>query len=119
MVSVALEAASLLEAKGLSVGVADMWSLKPLDEDFVLKYASSVSAIVTLEEHSVVNGLGSAVADVLAQHHSRARLTKLGLPDAYPPSVSPYPVMLEDYGLTAGQVAASVEKALRSARESQ
>lgn len=51
MVSVALEAASLLEAKGLSVGVADMWSLKPLDEDFVLKYASSVSAIVTLEEH--------------------------------------------------------------------
>lgn len=85
MVSVALEAASLLEAKGLSVGVADMWSLKPLDEDFVLKYASSVSAIVTLEEHSVVNGLGSAVADVLAQHHSRARLTKLGLPDAYPP----------------------------------
>ena len=119
MVSVALEAASLLEAKGLSVGVADMWSLKPLDEDFVLKYASSVSAIVTLEEHSVVNGLGSAVADALAQHHSRARLTKLGLPDAYPPSVSPYPVMLEDYGLTAGQVASSVEKAIRSARESQ
>lgn len=118
MVSVALEAAALLEAKGLSAAVIDMWSLKPLDEECVRRYAASVPAIITLEEHSVVNGLGSAVADVLAQH-SGARLTKLGLPDAYPPGVSPYPVMLEDYGLTAGRVTASVEKAIRKARVSQ
>ena len=86
MVSVAWEAAALLEAKGLSAAVIDMWSLKPRDEEGVRRYAASVPAIITLEEHSGVNGLGSAVADVLAQH-SGARLTKLGLPDAYPPGV--------------------------------
>ena len=116
MVQTALEAAKLLEEKGLSISVVDMYSLKPLDRDCVLKYAKSVPAIITLEEHTVVNGLGSAVADVLACAGHAAPLTKIGLPDEYPHCVSPYAVMLADYGLTPAQVAETVEKAILAAR---
>ncbi len=112
MVSVALEAAAMLEKQGYQAGVADMWSIKPLDEELVRQCARDHKTIVTLEEHTVINGLGSAVADVLAQTGNAPAMLKLGLPDAYPHSVSPYPVMLQDYGLTAEQVAQRVAQTL-------
>lgn len=108
MVSVAIEAAEMLASEGVRAGVVNMHTIKPLDEASVLAAAESAGAIVTLEEHSVVNGLGSAVANVLAQAGNGVKFRKLGLPDRYPHTVSPYPVMLEDYGLTAKAVAASV-----------
>lgn len=112
MVSTALEAAGLLEKQNLHVGVINMHTIKPIDEEAILEAARDAHTIITLEEHSVVNGLGSAVANVLAQASSGVAFKKIGLPDAYPHTVSPYNVMLEDYGLTPKAIAASIQSLL-------
>jgi transketolase len=78
----AVQAARALEAHGLSVGVWSVPTVKPLDEETVRRVARDCKAIVTVEEHSVCGGLGSAVADVLAQCDDRLCLfRKFGLPD--------------------------------------
>ncbi len=105
-VAAALAAARQLEAENISCGVTDMHSLKPLDEETVLMLAQKAPCLVTMEEHSVVNGLGSAVADVLAAAGSGCRLVKMGLPDSYPGTVSPYSDMMKDYGLTVENLVA-------------
>ena len=69
--------------------------------------------VVSLEEHTVMNGLGSAVANEIACNGWGNTLLKLGLPDEYPHCVSPYPIMMEDYGLTAQQITETVRKALK------
>ena len=112
MVSVALDAAARLEAEGKHVGVINMHTIKPLDEEAVLATAANVPVLVTLEEHSVINGMGSAVANALAQAGRGVKFRKIGLPDCYPQVVSPYSVMLEDYGLTPEQVADSIRELL-------
>lgn len=78
-----LKAASLLGESSLSVAIINMHTLKPLDEATLLAYASSVKLLVTVEEHSTIGGLGSAVADVLAKLPSHAPLLKLGIPDSF------------------------------------
>lgn len=112
-VATALAAAEALGRDGIDCEVVNMHTVKPLDEDAVLAATRRAPAIVTIEEHSVVNGLGSAVADVLAASGLGCRLIKMGLPDAYPATVSPYPDLLKRYGLTADDVAATVRNAAR------
>ena len=83
MLQEALQAAQQMEADGVSVRVLSMHTLKPLDEEAVLSAARETSAIVTAEEHSVTGGLGTAVADVLAQAPVRMpAFRKYGIPDA-------------------------------------
>jgi transketolase len=83
MLQESLEAADKMEESGVSVRVLSMHTLKPLDEEAVLLAARETPAIVTAEEHSVTGGLGTAVADVLAQAHVRMPLfRKYGIPDA-------------------------------------
>jgi transketolase len=67
MVNEALEAAKILGDKGINAAVVDMHTVKPIDQELVLKMAQSCRAIVTCENHQIVNGLGSAVAEVLAE----------------------------------------------------
>ena len=67
MVSEAMEAASQLETEGVDVRVIDMHTIKPLDEELIVKAAKETGKIVTAEEHSVIGGLGSAVAEVLCR----------------------------------------------------
>lgn len=111
-VALALEAARELEAAGVSCGVVDLHTLKPFDDELVRDLARKAPLLVTVEEHSVVNGLGTAVADALAQAGLGCRLVKLGLPDQYPATVSPYPEMMEEYGLTTAGLVATVKAAL-------
>ncbi|MFP3490893.1 transketolase C-terminal domain-containing protein, partial [Staphylococcus sp. SIMBA_130] len=61
------EAADILEAEGISVAVVHMPSIKPLDKEAIVKAAESTGAIVTAEEHSIIGGLGSAVAETLVE----------------------------------------------------
>lgn len=68
MVHKALEAAQNLEKQGISAAVLDIHTIKPLDNDLILKYAEKTKAIVTAEEHSIYGGLGSAVAELLAEN---------------------------------------------------
>ncbi len=111
-VVVAVGAARLLEAEGISVEVLDAAYLKPLDEVAILRSATATGAILTVEEHSVVGGLGSAVAEVLARHRAPARLRIHGLPDEDLDVALPA-VLLERYGLTPGGVADQVRHLLR------
>src|SRR5262249_18704605 len=80
-VAAAVGAAELLADERVSVGVLDAAYLKPLDEEAILAAAERTGAIVTVEEHNVVGGLGSAVAEVLGRHHSPGRILLHGLPD--------------------------------------
>lgn len=112
LLSKALEAGELLGKKGISAGVVDMFSIKPIDRETILRLSEKSRLLVTIEEHSIVNGLGSMTANIMAENGSRCRLVKLGLPDEYPHTVSPYQDMLRDYHLTAEDFAAEVEKVL-------
>ncbi|TDS78191.1 transketolase C-terminal domain-containing protein [Comamonas sp. JUb58] len=82
-VSGALEAAERLRKQGLSVGVIDMHTIKPLDRDAVLRAASLSKTLMTVEEHNVLGGLGAAVAEVLADEGLGVRLVRHGIQDEY------------------------------------
>jgi transketolase len=79
----ALAAAKELEASGIKVRVIDMHTIKPLDVEAVVKAARETGVIVTAEEHSIVGGLGSAVADALAEAGLGIKFRKLGFPDEF------------------------------------
>jgi transketolase len=113
-VAAALGAAELLEAEGVDVEVLDAAYLKPLDEDAILESARTTGAILTVEEHGVVGGLGAAVAEVLGRHRAPARLGLHALPDE-DLDVAPPAVLLERYGMTAPAVARQVRGLLADA----
>lgn len=110
MVQAALEAAEALAEKGISVEVIDMHTIKPLDEELIVKSASKTGRVVTCEEHSVIGGLGSAVCDVLAAK-CPVPVEKLGVNDVFGES-GPAVDLLKKYGLDAAGVEAAVEKVL-------
>lgn len=82
-VHAALEAAAAMNAAGRSVGVIDMASIKPLDRDAVLAAAEASRCLMTVEEHNVLGGLGSAVAEVIADEGKGVRLKRHGIYDEY------------------------------------
>ena len=79
----ALRAASILSSKGIHARVLDMHTLKPLDKEAVVQAAQETKAILTLEEHTVIGGLGGAVSEVLAEAGIGTRFMRLGLPDIF------------------------------------
>lgn len=109
MVYESLQAASLLAEQGISAGVVNMHTIKPLDTAAVERAAEKSKLIVTVEEHSIVGGLGGAVAEFKTTlKHSPPQLT-LGLPNYYGKS-GEYRYMLEMHGLTAPKIASTVAK---------
>lgn len=109
-VALALDAAKLLADDGVQARVLDMASLKPLDEDAIVKAAAETKGIVTIEEHLVDGGLGSRVATVLARRHP-ARMEFVALENTFAESGSPEDV-LEKYGFTAQNVVKAARKVL-------
>ncbi len=100
-VSAAVDVSRTLEKDGLSVRVVNMHTVKPLDRDAVLKAAKETKFIITAEEHSIIGGLGSAVAEALAEEGAGVKLMRLGVPDEY--SEIGYPEALYNrYKLDAG-----------------
>ncbi|MCR1899396.1 transketolase family protein [Irregularibacter muris] len=82
MVSNAIKAAGMLAADGLSAAVIDMHTIKPIDKELILEYAFKTGAVVTAEDHNIIGGLGSAVAEVLAEN-PHAVLRRLGVKDTF------------------------------------
>lgn len=111
LVHKALEAAQQLEAEGISVQVVDMYSIKPLDEDLVLHCAQTTGAIVTAEEHSVIGGLGGAVAECLARAGSGIPVEMVGVRDTFTES-GPYDDLLVKYHLDSAAVAEAIRAAV-------
>ena len=108
MVSEALEAAKLLEEKGIKARVVNVSTIKPLDTETVLKAAKECKFIVTSEEHSVIGGLGSAVSEYLSEVHP-AKVIKHGIQDIFGQSADGE-TMLTNYGLRAENIVELVLK---------
>ena len=102
----AIEAANALAAEGISVELIGMPTIVPLDEEMVLASAVKTGRVVTVEEHYAHGGLGTLVAELLAEKHP-TRMKMLGVPKVYATS-GPYDELLHFYGLDAEGIAASV-----------
>lgn len=87
----------MLEADGISAEVINIHTIKPLDEELVLSSAKKTGKVVTVEEHSVIGGLGSAVADVLSEKEP-TRMIKIGINDVFGES-GPAVELIKKYGL--------------------
>ncbi len=102
MVHFALKAAELLSEQGINAEVVDMHTIKPLDTSVIHK-ACEKKLIVTIEEHSVIGGLGSAVAETLSSKTIKPPQLILGAPDCYPHAAN-YPYLLDNSGLTPEKI---------------
>lgn len=103
MVCQALNAANLLEAEGVDAGVVDVHTLKPLDCEIVAQCIRETGKIVTVEDHNLLGGLGSAVCEVVAEMGA-GRVSRVGIPDTFAES-GPYGKLLEKYGLDSSAIA--------------
>ena len=101
-----LEAAVLLEADGISAGVLHVPSLKPVDAPAIADAARDVRLVVSVEEHTIIGGLGGLVAEILAEREPR-RMVRIGIQDTWGES-APNAFLLERHGLSAGRVAERV-----------
>ena len=110
MVSNALKAAEILLEKGITATVVDVHTIKPIDKDTILKNCGK-KLLISVEEHNVVGGLGTAIADVLSEQRNSAPLLKLGVQDHFMP-VGDYNYLVEQAGLTPEKIAASIESKL-------
>jgi transketolase len=102
MVSQALEAKDVLKSEGISARVINMHTLKPLDKELIVAAARETGAIVTAEEHTVIGGLGSAVAEVLVEN-SPTPMLRVGSRDMFAESGKPKE-LLEKYGMTTQEI---------------
>ncbi|MGN0291472.1 MAG: transketolase family protein [Lachnospiraceae bacterium] len=101
-VNESMEAAKLLEADGINAEVINIHTIKPLDEELVIASAKKTGKVVTVEEHSVIGGLGSAVADVLSEKEP-TKMIKIGINDVYGES-GPALELIKKYGLDAESI---------------
>ena len=99
--------------KGIKSRVIDMFSIKPIDSELILESAAKTGAIVTAEEHSVIGGLGSSVAEVLVQNNCKVPVEFVGLEDCYA-ETGPYDQLLKKYKLDARTIAEKVEKVIEN-----
>jgi len=115
MVASALDAADALAAQGVDVAVVDLASIKPLDTELVRAMAARCRVVVTAENHSIVGGLGSAVAECLAEEGGAAPLRRVGVRDVFAEGGST-PYLMKKYGLDAEAIAAAVRDGLAAGR---
>lgn len=100
-VHLAVEATKQLEADGVSVNLIDMHTIKPIDKEAILE-AIEIGNIVTVEDHSILNGLGSAVSEVVAEV-GKGKVTRIGVQDQFGES-APYEKLLEIHGITVENI---------------
>ena len=110
LVAEALEAAKTLKEEGISARVINMATIKPLDEELVVKAAKETGAIVTAENHNVTCGLGSVVANCLAKNAPTVQ-EFVGVQDRFG-QVGPQDFLMDEYGLRAANIVAAVKKAI-------
>ena len=111
-VSESLEAAKLLEADGINAEVINIHTIKPIDAELVVKSATKTGKVVTVEEHSVIGGLGSAVCDVLSEK-APTKVMKIGVNDVFGES-GPATELIQKYGLDAKSIYEKVKAFVRA-----
>lgn len=108
MVTESLKAADLLQEQGIEATVIDMFSIKPIDKDLIVKYAEKTKAVVTAENHNVIGGLGSAVAEVLSEY-CPTRMRRIGVKEQFG-QVGKLEYLKQFYKLTAKDIVSAAEE---------
>ena len=108
MTSKCLEAAELLEKEGIRARVINISTIKPIDEDIIIQAAKETNRIITVEEHSIIGGLGSAVCDVVSAY-CPVQVVKIGINDTFGESGKPEE-LLTKYGLTVDNIYRTAQK---------
>lgn len=110
----ALPAARTLSAFGIEATVLHVPTIKPLDEQAILDFAASVKAIVTVEEHTMIGGLGSAVAELLAEANFNIpkRFKRIGIPDVFPDEYGSQDSLMARYHITSEAIVNAVQQLL-------
>jgi transketolase len=112
MVGKSMNAASILENKGIRARVINLSSVKPLDNELILQCAQETGAIVTAEEHSVIGGLGGAVAELLVEE-CPTPLTRVGINDRFALTGPDPEAVLDYFGMGVDHIVSAAEKVLR------
>ncbi|HCD08941.1 MAG TPA: transketolase [Thermoanaerobacter sp.] len=102
MVAIAIEAADKLKEEGIEATVVNIHTIKPIDKDLIVEVAKKTGKVITAEEHSIIGGLGSAVAEVLSEEYP-VKIKRIGIRDEFGQSGSPKK-LLKHYGLTAEDI---------------
>jgi transketolase len=113
MVEPALEAQKMLKKSGIKARIIDMHTIKPLDEKLIIKCAKETNAIITAEEHSVIGGLGAAVAEILAEKNLKTNFLRMGIKDHFCESGAPAD-LLEKYELNEKYMVKNAKNLLKN-----
>jgi len=113
MVDPAIDARKTLLKQGINAQLIDMHTIKPLDEKLVIKCAKETGAIITAEEHSIIGGLGGAIAETLAENSLPVRFRRMGIKDRFCESGEPKD-LLEKYGLNEKHIVKNVKDLLKN-----
>lgn len=105
-VHIALKAKEILKSKGIDIRVIDIYSIKPIDKETVIKAANETELLISIEDHSIIGGLGSAVSDVLIEY-SPKKLIKIGVQDKFGKS-GKASELLDMYGISADNIVSKV-----------
>ena len=114
-VSLSLEAADILAAEGISARVINIHTVKPIDSELIEKCARETGLIVTVEEHNVIGGLGSAVCETVCDSFP-VPVVRVGIQDRFGRS-GKVPALLEMYGLTPARIAARIKDAVNGIKK--
>lgn len=112
MVNESLEAAKVLSAEGIEAEVINIHTIKPIDKDIIIDAAKKTKLVLTVEEHSIIGGLGSAVADVLAEN-CPTKMVKIGVNDVYGHS-GPAVDLLKEFGLCSENIVNTARDAVKA-----
>lgn len=111
LVAEALKASNILKEKGYRLRVVNIHTIKPIDKEIIIKSAKECKLIFTAEDHNIIGGLGSAVAEVLSENYP-AKLIRIGLPDVFGESGTPE-ALYKKYGFDAENLASRIETQLK------
>lgn len=108
----AFEAIQKLQSEGLSVALVNFHSIKPLDKECIVKWSQKVKHVITAEDHNILGGLGGAVAEVMAENPSQAKLYRIGVRDTYGESGTPE-ALYEKHGLDVNGMARTIKSVIK------
>jgi len=109
MVDPAIDAGKALSKKGIKARIVDMHTIKPIDQKLILRCAKHTNAIITIEEHSIIGGLGSAVAEMLTENGYSGNFKRMGIQDMFCESGDPKDLM-EKYGLSSNHIVKTAQE---------
>lgn len=112
MVSEAITASDILKQQGISARVINIHTIKPLDRELILNAAAETGTIVTVEEHSIIGGLGSAVAEAVSEE-CPCRVVRIGVNDEFGHS-GPAPMLLKEFGLSSDNIVKTVNRLVQA-----